>query len=418
VGWTQSLTAISRSSWLNVLLIFVPVAWGLHSVQTIYISHTLEFSLCFIAIVPLCKLLDYGGALYCGKDIGDLVLATLNNAVRSRPYFPICLVVKCQLRLLQSTIVGVVLLRLLLVPACAFTTGGARIAAQELHLHLSGLNQTLLTTGVLSLVLPAAFFAALNSSDPARSTQNVVSDDVRGDILKVSRGLAVILLAVYLCSRIFLHNPPGTDNGPYEHKDALAELKELVEKMAEEEPEPEVNLWACLILLVFTVGLMAVTAEFVISIEPMQESLEIKEESVLLFLLSSPIVILVFTGGSASSCSHSSRRRVVLLVSATFLVNYVTAEAKTNWVEGVMMLALYSMIASTALTAWFYPGQPAVRTMLSCTSVQEALASQGVPPNSTYTNVSFAGFHATLDDSQISNFTDRLTDRLRDLQKL
>jgi Ca2+:H+ antiporter len=35
---------------------------------------------------------------------------------------------------------------------------------------------------------------------------------------------------------------------------------------------------------------------------------------------------------------------VVLLIGATFLVNYVTADAKTNWVEGVMMLALYSMI--------------------------------------------------------------------------
>jgi len=35
---------------------------------------------------------------------------------------------------------------------------------------------------------------------------------------------------------------------------------------------------------------------------------------------------------------------VTLPISATFLVNYVTADAKTSWVEGVMILALYLMI--------------------------------------------------------------------------
>jgi hypothetical protein len=52
--------------------------------------------------------------------------------------------------------------------------------------------------------------------------------------------------------------------------------------------------------------------------------------------------------------------------------------------------------------------------MLSCSSIQDVLAAQGVPPGSSFTNISFAGFHATLDNSQISNFTDHL----RDLKKL
>lgn len=96
-----------------------------------------------------------------------------------------------------------------------------------------------------------------------------------------------------MCSRIFLHNPPGEDGGLHQHKDAPAEFKEMVEKMAEE--EPEVNPWACLILLVLTVAFMAVTAEFVSpaisivsisnavlqlveSIEPMRQRHQIKQE--------------------------------------------------------------------------------------------------------------------------------------------
>jgi Ca2+:H+ antiporter len=51
---------------------------------------------------------------------------------------------------------------------------------------------------VLAIILPAAFFAALNSNNSSGDIQNAVSDDVRGQILKVSRGLAIILLVVYV----------------------------------------------------------------------------------------------------------------------------------------------------------------------------------------------------------------------------
>ena len=37
---------------------------------------------------------------------------------------------------------------------------------------------------------------------------------------------------------------------------------------------------------------------------------------------------------------------IVLLLGACFLVNYVTADAKTNWAEGVMMVTFYFMIVS------------------------------------------------------------------------
>ena len=33
-----------------------------------------------------------------------------------------------------------------------------------------------------------------------------------------------------------------------------------------------------------------------------------------------------------------------LLLGASFLVNYVTADAKTNWVEGLIMVSFYFMI--------------------------------------------------------------------------
>ncbi len=66
----------------------------------------------------------------------------------------------------------------------------------------------------------------------------------------------------YVCSRIYLHDPPGDDNDEsMPHPEIPAERLRKEQELAE--AEPGVNPWACIILLVITVALMGVTAEFV-----------------------------------------------------------------------------------------------------------------------------------------------------------
>jgi len=122
-----------------------------------------------------------------------------------------------RLQLLRSTIVGVVILHLLLVPGTAFVTGGARIIQQDLHPHSTELNHSLLTLGcanticfmiythltcrcvnrVMSLLLPAAFFAAQDTGfSPSAATQSIVTDQFRRTLLEMSRGIAILLLIV------------------------------------------------------------------------------------------------------------------------------------------------------------------------------------------------------------------------------
>lgn len=67
---------------------------------------------------------------------------------------------------------------------------------------------------------------------------------------------------------------------------------------------------------------------------------------------------------------------VAVIIGSCFIVNYVTADSKTNWAEGVSMISFYLMIA---LCAWFYPGQLEVQYMSQCKSVAEALT---LPPTS------------------------------------
>ncbi|KAJ3505926.1 hypothetical protein NLJ89_g7158 [Agrocybe chaxingu] len=421
IGFMESLHAIVFSSWLNIFLILIPIAW------VSYFLHwppRATFTLSFFAIIPLEQLFDYGGdqmAHYLGKDLGDLIVVTLNNAVEAT--LAIILLEKCELRLLKSTIVGVVILHLLLVPGTAFVTGGARIIQQDLHPHLTQLNHSLLTLGVLSLLIPAAYFAALNTSfSPNANVPAViiVTDEMRANFLKMSRGLAVLLLIVYICSRIYLHNPPGEDNALNLHLAPLAPeaLKDKVKKLRSE--DPEVNQWVCIVMLANCIGLMAATAEWLVkSIEFVREESGIELEWFGLILL--PIVSFAADGAvavvyfvrymirhffhepappttlaKAEAIDLSIQFvlfwmpffvllgwwedrpltllfdlfEVAILVGACFIVNYVTADSKTNWAEGVAMVTFYAMIA---LCAWFYPGQPEIGFLSQCDGVLLAL---------------------------------------------
>lgn len=66
---------------------------------------------------------------------------------------------------------------------------------------------------VLSILLATTFFAALNIGTQSTAADgalvfsgSLLSDNTRDQILYISRGLAVILLVIYISSRIFLRD--------------------------------------------------------------------------------------------------------------------------------------------------------------------------------------------------------------------
>jgi Ca2+:H+ antiporter len=118
------------------------------------------------ALIPLEKLLQFcshQSMLYLGHSVGDVVNVTLMKYaplssiplwilnIRHSTIEAILAILllrrDCQLRLLQSTVVGVILLQLLLVPGVMFFTGGSRVKHQELHAGRTQLNQSMMTMG-------------------------------------------------------------------------------------------------------------------------------------------------------------------------------------------------------------------------------------------------------------------------------
>ena len=83
----------------------------------------------------------------------------------------------------------------------------------------------------------------------------------------------------YICSRIFLHNPPGEDNALTLHPGAPEALKAMERNLAEE--DPEASSWVCLGAIAITIALMAATAEFLVeSVESVRAEGVIGEECV------------------------------------------------------------------------------------------------------------------------------------------
>lgn len=117
-GYLASMKNVLLYSPLNILLLFIPVSWALHWTHQ---SDTVIFVVSALAIVPLAALLGLGTeqiALRTSQAVGGLLNATLGNVVE--------LIIagialgKCDLDLVQSSLLGGLLSNLLLVLGMAF----------------------------------------------------------------------------------------------------------------------------------------------------------------------------------------------------------------------------------------------------------------------------------------------------------
>lgn len=155
----------------------------------------------------------------------------------------------------------------------------------------------------MCMVIPAAYFAGITTIGAA-TTEEVVTAAFRDQILKVSRGMAIIMLLVYIGSRIYLVNPPGEDNSMDVYAAAGGHEAFRHEELKLKEEPPKVGPWFCLGLLIVLVGLIAATAEWLVdSIEEVVHGSGIKEEYVWPFSIIGFLLTPCLTGGSVlSSC--------------------------------------------------------------------------------------------------------------------
>lgn len=142
----RSFWLVVTHTWLNVLLVFVPV--GL-IVANVGIDARVVFAINCVAIIPLAGLLSFATesvARKMGDALGALLNVTFGNAVELIIF--IIALAKNQIRIVQASLLGSILANLLLILGMGFFLGGLRYREQvrqdsSLYLHVPLLTASL-----------------------------------------------------------------------------------------------------------------------------------------------------------------------------------------------------------------------------------------------------------------------------------
>ncbi|OWT40707.1 calcium/proton exchanger [Cryptococcus neoformans Bt1] len=197
--WTQCFrNTIKAQPALAAVPIILPISWALHFSHQNPIA---IFVTSLIAIVPLAGGLGFATeelAHRVGEAWGGLLNASFGNAVEL--LIAILALVKGQLDIVQASMVGSILSNVLLVLGMSYFAGGLRFHEQLYTIIGAQMHISLLGISLMAIVLPAAYHYAYPSTSDVVSSARAGSQpegEELNNLLKMSRGLSFILLAVY-----------------------------------------------------------------------------------------------------------------------------------------------------------------------------------------------------------------------------
>ncbi|KAF9808849.1 hypothetical protein IEO21_07714 [Rhodonia placenta] len=202
-SWLASYRYFIFGSWVNVLLLFIPLSF---IAEFLNWDAALRFSFSFLAIMPLAALLGTATdqmSMKLGQTLAGLLNASFGNAVEI--IVGVAALLHDELRIVQTSMLGSILSNLLLVLGCSFFAGKyCRCACGTIKsiTHVSG---GLLYQNVTALVIPAAYHSSQAVHNPGDAVKGVVSDVTESEagLRFISRGTALLLLVVYVGYLIF-----------------------------------------------------------------------------------------------------------------------------------------------------------------------------------------------------------------------
>jgi len=316
-------------------------------------------------------------ALRTGQAVGALLNASFGNAVEL--IVSILALKEGLIRVVQGSLLGSVLSNLLLVLGMCFVAGGIKYPKQTFNQAAAQTSGGILLMAVFGALLPAALYSQLQTvAEVPITTGNLTQNasiaissgafhpdpDVNSKLLILSRGTAIVLLIVYGLFLFF----------------QLHTHKHLYEDDEDDGEEPEVTLPFAIAALILVTVFVAICAEYLVgSIEGIVHQWGISESFVGLVVL--PIVgnaaehltavtvayknkmdlaigvaigssqqialmvtpLLVILGwiiGQPMSLYFQVFETAVLFI-CVIMVNALIMDGESNWLEGVMLLAVY-----------------------------------------------------------------------------
>ena len=362
-----------RESKLNILLIAVPL-----TVYFNYIEHdsNLSFITSMIAIMPLAFLMGKATeeiALRTSESVGGLLNATFGNAAE----IIICVLAlftayeagvgtetaEIMINIVQASLIGSILGNLLLVMGLSFVWGGIHHSEQKFSETQVSSNGSLLLLSVIVLIIPTVF--------------NFTVDGSAGDagVEKLSHAAAIILLAIYgffllfqlkTHSHLFVTENVHHEDPQMDQKDAIilliiatvmvswmAEiLVHSVESAAEEYHLPYLFIGVILLPL-FGNAAEHFTAVSVAAKDKMDLSFAISiGSSTQIAVFVAPLMVVIAWILNLPLTFEFGILETIAVFLAVTIANLTAADGKSNWLEGLMLLATYAILA---LAFYFHP---------------------------------------------------------------
>ncbi|CAB4491066.1 calcium/proton exchanger [Rhizophagus irregularis] len=327
----ESLKIIFLSSWINVLLIFVPLGYIAFGLKW---SNTLVFVLNFLAIIPLSKLLEFAT-----EDIG--------------------------LRIGQTS--GV--LKATFVLGLCFVMVGIYHKEQNFNMTAAQTSSSLMALACIGLIIPAAFISSVKNAEIIQT-----GSDHTSELLNLSHGTAIIFLIIYVLYLLFQLK---THTHLYQDEEEI-----------ENDEQPQLTFTISLLLLIVVTVAVSFSAEYLVSsIEGIVNTFGLSKTFIGLILLpivgkapelltvamknkmdlainiaadssmqtalfiSPLLVILGWITGQQMTMFFQTFETIALFISV-LIINYLIQGGQSNWLKGAMLLVTYIIIA---LAFFFYP---------------------------------------------------------------
>jgi Ca2+:H+ antiporter len=346
------------------LLSLVPISLA---AEVLHWNPIVIFFTSVLAIMPLAKFMGQATeeiAVVSGPTIGGLLNATFGNAAE----LIIALVALNAglTEVVKASITGSIIGNILLVVGFAAFFGGIKYKEQEFQPVVARLNSSLMILAVFALLLPASVRMTTPSYTP-------------GSLNSLSIAVSIVLIIVYVLSLLF-----SLKTHSY--------LYELIEdEENEEHPKEKVNLPLAVGILLGCTALIAMESEFLVGAigetthalgltplfvgvilvplvgnaaehttavtvalkNKMDLSLAIAIGSSLqIALFVAPLLVLIGWATGKPMDLDFNPFEVVAVALSVAAMNSIANDGRTNWLEGVQLLAAYTIVA---VAFFFHP---------------------------------------------------------------
>lgn len=359
---------------LDWLLIFVPIAIAMRFVPSLE-NPTLLFIFSCLAIIPLAGWMGKATehlAEHLGQGVGGLLNATFGNAAEL--IIALFALSKGLDGVVKASITGSIIGNMLLVLGLSLMAGGAKFKIQKFDRTAASTSATALTLAAIALLIPSIFHIVAAEVPVASGGWTPVKEQ------NLSMAIAVILFFTYACTLYF---------SLVTHKDLF--MGEALQGAAQEvghEEEASGEHWSkgksALVLLIAT-SFVALISEFLVgAVEAARGALGFTEVFVgvivvavignaaehssaimmamrnkmdlsLGIALGSSLQIALFVAPVLIFASYFvaphpmnlefSIPEVVAVFASILIVQQISSDGESNWMEGLQLLSVYAILA-------------------------------------------------------------------------